>query len=89
MQIVKPDTDDLVSVESERTNVEVLFETFRANKLEKPLHHFVGGMRQLHAQEPGRLQKTPEMVLRPEDEKLLLVIIPIRPDTAEYRGSIV
>jgi hypothetical protein len=29
------------------------------------------------------------MVMRTENEKLFLIIIPISPETAEYRGSIV
>ena len=50
---------------------------------------FIGGVRQFHAQQFRGLQKPPEMILRTEHEQLLLVLVPVRPETAEDRGSVV
>src|SRR5438093_4017775 len=89
MEIVQLDTDDFIGIERQRPNVKILFVTFCANQLEQAIDHFIGGMRQFHTKQFRGLQETPEMILRTEHEKLLLILIPVRPETAEYRGSVV
>src|SRR5438093_13013599 len=89
MEIVQLDTDDFIGIERQRPNVKILFVTFGANQLEQAIDHFIGGMRQFHAKQFRGLQETPEMILRTEHEKLLLILIPVRPQTAEHRGSVI
>src|SRR5262245_174639 len=89
MQIVQLYADDFIRIESQWPNVQILFVTFTANQLEQTIYHFLAGVRQFHAKEFCRLQETQEMILGTEHEKLLLVVVPVRPETAEHRGSVV
>src|SRR5438093_13358339 len=89
MEIVQLDTDDFIGIERQRPNVKILFVTFGANQLEQGIDHFICGMLQFHTKQFRGLQETPEMILRTEHEKLLLILIPVRPETAKNRGSVV
>src|SRR5689334_2806519 len=89
MQIVQFDADDFIRVESKWTNVEILLVTFSADQLEQAVDQFVAGVRQFHAEQFCRLQETTEMALRTKHEQLLLILIPVRAETAENGGSII
>ena len=50
---------------------------------------FARRVRQRHVEEPGRLEESPEVVVRAEDEELLLVGVPVTADPGETAGAVV
>src|SRR5262249_1775672 len=88
-QIMNAHADDFIRVESKRADVQILLIPFGSDKLYKALQQVVARKVKLHQKQLGRLQKAAEMVLGTKNKQLLLILVPIRPETSEYRGSII
>src|SRR5690606_3869072 len=89
LKIVQPHTDLLVLDVDHRPDVNVLAPALRTQQFEQDVGKLLGGVIQLKGQQPGGVQETFEVVERAEDEKLLLILIPVPAQPAKRPGPIV
>src|SRR3989337_1053213 len=73
MQIVEPNSDDLIRLVDERPEVAILTQTFLLKELDGDVTHHLGREIDLRAQNARRVQHTDEMVDWSKQEQLLLV----------------
>src|SRR5581483_3365145 len=88
-QIVKPDADDLIRVESQGPDVEVFLVSLAADQLSQALQQLVSRRAKVHAQQTCGLQEATEMIAGSENKELLFVLIPVSANPAEHGGPIV
>jgi hypothetical protein len=86
---VEPDADRLVRIEGEGPDVAVLAVELRAQQRNQRLGQQRGREGQHHVEQLRRLHESPEMIVRPEDEELGLLGVPVAADAAEDARAVV
>src|SRR5439155_24247505 len=88
-EVVKANANDFVRIESQRANVEIFLVSLGANQLDQPLQQIVAACLQLHAKQLRGLQEAAKVITGSENEKLLLILVPVSAEPAKYGGSVI
>ena len=86
---MKANANNFIRIKSQRANIEIFLVSFGADQLDQPLQQVVARRLKFHAQEFSRLQEPAKVIMGSENEKLLLVLIPISAKAAKYRCAVI
>ncbi len=75
--------------ESQRADVAVFLVTFLTHQFRQGIHQLIFGIRQFHAHQFRGLPEPLEVVLRAEDEQLLLFFSPVGPQPSKHGRTVV
>src|SRR5262249_16608438 len=88
-EVVNPHTDYLIGVERQGPDITIHTMILSLQQVYERPRKVIMRIWQLHVEELSRLQETFEMIRRPENKKLILLVVPITAQTTEHRRPII